>query len=37
MNNRGHKFGGNWTKKKLECVSKYSRTYTTIMSKQPLD
>lgn len=35
MNNRGHKFGGNWTEQKLECVSKYLHAYTTIMSKQP--
>lgn len=35
MNNRGHRFGGNWTEQKLECVSKYLRAYTTIMSKQP--
>ena len=35
MNNQGHKFGGNWTEQKLECVRKYLRAYTTIMSKQP--
>ena len=35
MNNRGHKFGGDWTEQKLECVRKYLRAYTTIMSKQP--
>ncbi len=35
MNNRGHRFGGNWTEQKLECVSKYLHAYTTIMSKQP--
>ena len=34
MNNRGQKFGGNWTEQKLECVSKYLHAYTTIMSKQ---
>jgi len=33
MNNRGHKFGGNWTKQKLEYVRKYLHAYTTIMSK----
>lgn len=35
MNNSGHRFGGNWTEQKLECVRKYLRAYTTIMSKQP--
>lgn len=34
MNNRRHEFGGPWTEQKLECVSKYLRAYTTIMSKQ---
>lgn len=34
MNNLGHKFGGNWTDQKLECVSKYLRAYTTIMNRQ---
>ena len=34
MNSSGHKFGGNWTEQKLECVRKYLRAYTTIMSKQ---
>ena len=34
MNNSGHKFGGDWTDQKLECVKKYLRAYTTIMSKQ---
>ena len=34
MNSRGHTFGGNWTEQKLECVRKYLRAYTTIMSKQ---
>ena len=35
MNNSGPRFGGNWTEQKLECVRKYLRAYTTIMSKQP--
>lgn len=35
MNSSGHKFGGNWTEQKLECVSKYLHAYTKIMSKQP--
>ena len=35
MNNRGHKFGGDWTEQKLECVRKYLRAYATIMRKQP--
>ena len=35
MNNHGHRFGGNWTEQKLECVGKYLHAYTTIMSKQP--
>lgn len=35
MNNSGHRFGGNWTEQKLECVRKYLHAYTTIMSKQP--
>lgn len=35
MNNRGHRFGGNWTDQKLECVRKYLHAYTTIMRKQP--
>ena len=35
MNTRGHRFGGNWTEQKLECVRKYLRAYTTIMCKQP--
>lgn len=34
MNARGHRFGGNWTDQKLECVRKYLSAYTTIMSKQ---
>ena len=34
MNTRGHRFGGNWTEQKLECVKKYLRAYTTIMNKQ---
>lgn len=34
MNTRGQRFGGDWTEQKLECVSKYLRAYTTIMSKQ---
>ena len=34
MNTRGHRFGGNWTEQKLECVRKYLHAYTTIMSKQ---
>lgn len=35
MNTRGHRFGGNWTEQKLECVRKYLHAYTTIMNKQP--
>ena len=35
MNNRGQKFGGDWTEQKLECVRKYLHAYTTIMRKQP--
>ena len=35
MNNPRHKFGGDWTEQKLECVRKYLHAYTTIMSKQP--
>lgn len=35
MNNRGHRFGGNWTEQKLECVRKYLHAYTTIMSNYP--
>ena len=35
MNTRGHRFGGDWTEQKLECVRKYLHAYTTIMSKQP--
>ena len=35
MNTRGHRFGGNWTEQKLECVRKYLHAYTTIMKKQP--
>ena len=35
MNNRGQKFGGDWTEQKLECVRKYLHAYTTIMNKQP--
>ncbi|RKU18434.1 hypothetical protein C6500_13010 [Candidatus Poribacteria bacterium] len=34
MNVRGHRFGGDWTEQKLECVSKYLHAYTTIMNKQ---
>ena len=34
MNTRGHRFGGDWTEQKLECVSKYLHAYTTIMNKQ---
>ncbi len=34
MNNLGHRFGGNWTEQKLECVRKYLHAYTTIMNKQ---
>lgn len=34
MNTRGHRFGGNWTEQKLECVRKYLHAYTTIMNKQ---
>ncbi|MDE0681279.1 MAG: three-Cys-motif partner protein TcmP [Candidatus Poribacteria bacterium] len=34
MNNRGHKFGGNWTEEKLECVSKYLHSYTQIMKER---
>ena len=34
MNNRGHRFGGDWTEQKLECVKKYLHAYTTIMNKQ---
>ncbi|MBA7536115.1 hypothetical protein ES705_28377 [subsurface metagenome] len=29
-----HKFGGNWTKEKLERVEKYLKAYATIMNKQ---
>lgn len=35
MNNLSHRFGGDWTEQKLECVRKYLHAYTTIMSKQP--
>ncbi len=35
MNNRGHRFGGNWTEQKLECVRKYLSAYTTIMGNHP--
>ena len=31
MNTRGHRFGGDWTEQKLECVSKYLGAYTQIM------
>lgn len=31
MNNSRHRFGGNWTKQKLEYVRKYLHAYTTIM------
>ena len=34
MNVRGHRFGGDWTEQKLDCVSKYLHAYTTIMKKQ---
>ena len=34
MNTRGHRFGGDWTEQKLECVRKYLHAYTTIMNKQ---
>ena len=34
MNNRGHRFGGNWTDQKLECVREYLHAYTTIMNSQ---
>ena len=34
MNARGHRFGGNWTDQKLECVRKYLSAYTTIMNRQ---
>jgi len=34
MNSRGHKFGGDWTEQKLECVRKYLHAYTTIMNRQ---
>ena len=34
MNNRGHKFGGDWTEQKLECVSKYLHSYTQIMKNR---
>lgn len=33
MNNRGHRFGGNWTDQKLKYVKKYLHAYTTIMRK----
>ena len=32
MNNRGQKFGGDWTELKLDCVSKYLHEYTKIMN-----
>ena len=35
MNNPRHRFGGDWTEQKLECVRKYLHAYTTIMSNQP--
>lgn len=31
MNNRGPRFGGDWTEEKLECVSKYLHSYIQIM------
>ena len=31
MNVQGHRFGGDWTEQKLECVSKYLGSYTQIM------
>ena len=34
MNNRGHRFGGNWTEQKLDCVSNYLHEYTKIMNNQ---
>ena len=34
MNNRGHKFGGDWTEEKLACVSKYLHSYTQIMKER---
>ena len=34
MTVQGHRFGGDWTEQKLECVRKYLHAYTTIMSKQ---
>ena len=35
MDSHGHRFGGNWTEQKLECVRKYLHAYTTIMSNYP--
>lgn len=35
MNNIGQNFGGDWTERKLECVQKYLKAYTTIMKEQP--
>jgi len=33
--NKAHKFGGDWTKTKLEVLSKYLSAYTTILKKYP--
>jgi len=33
MVDKGHKFGGLWTKQKLECLRKYLSAYTKIMSR----
>lgn len=34
MNTRGQQFGGDWTQLKLDCVSKYLRAYTKIMTQR---
>lgn len=32
-----HKFGGPWTRQKLECLGKYLSAYTTALKNQPLE
>ena len=31
MDSRGHRFSGDWTEQKLECVSKYLYSYTQVV------
>jgi len=32
-----HKFGGQWTRQKLECIGKYLSAYTTALKNQPFE